>query len=203
MNLVDPSTKRVLTLDPTSQGLGFAVLEGPTLLIDWGGRTTASANAAAVVEQVTDMLRHYRIDVLVVEDCTDLRSRRGRRACALIEALSHAADEMGIVSIRISITAVHRLFGGDEPTNKDEIARAIAEHFPELAPRLPPKRKVWMTEPTRMAIFDAVAFGLTYYYESSGAVSPSAINDYDGRLHDASAARHHRGNDRDGYEKDK
>lgn len=162
MNFFDPEVLRVLAIDPTSSGFGFAVLEGPESLIDWGGRTAATSESA--LRKVTDMVRQYRVDVLVVEDCTDPRSRRGRRVRHLIEAMDLAANEIGIACARVRITAVHRLFGGDVRTNKDEIARVIAEHFGELAPRLPPKRKVWMTEPSRMGIFDAVAFGLTYYY---------------------------------------
>jgi hypothetical protein len=44
--------------------------------------------------------------------------------------------------------------------NKDQIARLIVTRFPELAPRLPPERKPWTSEDTRMAIFDAAAFAL-------------------------------------------
>ena len=201
MNVFDPKVRRVLAIDPTSSGFGFAVLEGPESLVDWGGRS--AINAQSAVGKVIGMLRQYRVDVLVVEDCGDARSRRGQRVRHLIQSMIVAARATSVECARVRITGVRRLFGGDVPTNKDTIARVIADHFGELAPRLPPKRKVWMTEPTRMAIFDAVAFGLTYYYESSGAASPSAIKDYDGRLHDAGAARDHRGDDRDGYEKDK
>ena len=35
----------------------------------------------------------------------------------------------------------------------------MANHFPELAPRLPRFRKPWMSEDYRMSIFDAIAFG--------------------------------------------
>lgn len=173
MNCVDPEVRRVLAIDPTSPGFGFAVLEGPESLIDWGGRTATTHESA--LRKVTEMIRQYRVDVLVTEDCTDPRSRRGKRVRHLIEAMDVAAGGMGIRCARVPVAAVHRLFGGDAPTNKDAIARVIAEHFGELAPRLPPKRKVWMTEPSRMAIFDAVAFGLTYYYDAPD-VAPRSVS---------------------------
>ena len=47
---------------------------------------------------------------------------------------------------------------------KQEIAIAIAERFPELAPRLPRSRKPWMSEDYRMSIFDAVALALTFFF---------------------------------------
>ena len=48
---------------------------------------------------------------------------------------------------------------------KQEIAIAIAERFPELAPRLPRFRKPWMSEDYRMSIFDAVALALTFFFQ--------------------------------------
>ncbi len=44
------------------------------------------------------------------------------------------------------------------------MARAIAEQFPELVPRVPPVRKPWMSEDYRMSMFDAVGLGLTFFY---------------------------------------
>jgi hypothetical protein len=44
------------------------------------------------------------------------------------------------------------------------MAQAVAARFPELAPRLPPQRKPWMSEDCRMAIFDAAAFVLALFW---------------------------------------
>ena len=41
---------------------------------------------------------------------------------------------------------------------------AIARDFPELEPRLPPVRKIWISEDARMNIFDAVALGMTFFH---------------------------------------
>jgi hypothetical protein len=51
----------------------------------------------------------------------------------------------------------------ESASNKYEIAVAIANRFPELAPRLPRFRKAWMSEDYRMSIFDAVGFGLAFF----------------------------------------
>jgi len=47
--------------------------------------------------------------------------------------------------------------------NKYEIACAVAERLPELASKLPPKRKIWQSEDYRMSIFDATAVGVAYF----------------------------------------
>ncbi len=59
----------------------------------------------------------------------------------------------------VSRPQVEEAFG--DPANKHEIARAVAELFPELSHRLPPRRKAWMSEDERMGIFDAASFALT------------------------------------------
>ena len=52
----------------------------------------------------------------------------------------------------------------DRALSKHEIAEILAKRFPEeLGSRLPPKRRPWMSEDSRMDIFDAVAMGVTFF----------------------------------------
>ena len=45
--------------------------------------------------------------------------------------------------------------------SKEALAAILAKRFPdELEPKLPPKRRAWEKEDTRLAIFDAVALAL-------------------------------------------
>jgi len=162
MSARDREPLRVLTIDPTSRGFGFAVLEGPGTLVDWGVRSTG--RGAKTLDKVGDLISHYRPDVVVLEDCSDAHSRRRKRACALIAAIVVLANRTGVATKTVSITAVHQVFGEKRRATKEHVAKVIAEHFAALAPRLPPKRKLWMPEDERMAIFDAVAFALSYYF---------------------------------------
>jgi hypothetical protein len=57
---------------------------------------------------------------------------------------------------------VKKAFPGHE-RNKDEIASVLGERFPELAPRVPPRRRAWQSEDYRMSIFDAAALGVAYF----------------------------------------
>jgi hypothetical protein len=57
---------------------------------------------------------------------------------------------------------VEQLFLGDQKGTKHDVAKVLAQKFPEeLGDRLPPKRKPWMSEDYRMDIFGAVALGIT------------------------------------------
>ena len=55
---------------------------------------------------------------------------------------------------------------------KDEIARAIAKLLPEFAARVPPMRKLWMSEDYRMGLFDALSLVFTYYWREQLHASP-------------------------------
>jgi len=158
------SEKRVLAIDPTSRGFGFAVLEGPERLIDWGVKEARVRKKSKFLRQLDALLTHYQPDALVVED----HASRGARRCARIQALLRAANGRAAirkVKIRsLSRAAVRRAFASASARTKQQIALAIANHFPELTPRIPPPRKPWMSEDYRMSIFDAVALGLTLFH---------------------------------------
>jgi len=50
------------------------------------------------------------------------------------------------------------------PQGKHPIASILADRYQEeLAPRLPPFRKPWMSEDERMAMFDAAALAVAYF----------------------------------------
>jgi Holliday junction resolvasome RuvABC endonuclease subunit len=162
--------QRVLAIDPTSKGFGFAVLEGPVFLADWGNKDAGRADSILALRHLGGLLDHYRPDVVVVEDVTKEGSRRRARVREMIGSIESIAAGRGILLARVSRHQVRVAFGGPCVT-KQQIATAIADHFPELVPRLPPRRKAWMSEDERMAIFDAVSFALTFYYFSESISS--------------------------------
>ena len=56
---------------------------------------------------------------------------------------------------------VRRVFFADGQGIKHALAEIVANKFPEeLGSHLPPKRRPWMSEDSRMDIFDAVALVL-------------------------------------------
>jgi len=158
-----------LAIDPTSRGFGFVVLEGPGFLVDWGTRDLGKADSAQALMHAAELIAHYQPDTVVLEDTGDRAARRRERVRALIEAIERLAHEQRTAITTVGRTEVHTLFRGTDGVNKRQIAQAIAQHFPELAPRLPPLRKAWMSEDTRMSIFDATAFALVFYVRQESA----------------------------------
>ena len=166
MNLSSFETKRVLAIDPTTKGFGFAVLEGPDGLIDWGVRH-ASGNRnhrnRRCREEAAALIAQYQPEVLVVE-CTSAKGcRRRRRVRRLIKGLLILARQQRLRARRISRRSVLRSFGQSSAANKYRVAVTLTERFPELAPHLPPERKLGDSEDERMAIFDALSFDWTFY----------------------------------------
>jgi hypothetical protein len=65
--------------------------------------------------------------------------------------------------VQISGTKLRTVLLGDPKATKQEIAEFVAKRFPdELASRLPPKRKFYKSEDSRMDIFDAVGLVVAY-----------------------------------------
>lgn len=157
-----PPLERILGLDPTSCGFAYAVLEGPDSLIDWGVKHATCANRnAASLRILAILLDQVHPSVVVIEHPdSPRRCRRVRDFLAKVIPLAASRKTRVCVFWRRQIVAA---VSPDAAITKYELASRIAAHFPELAPRLPRKRKPWMSEDERMNVFDAVALALAYY----------------------------------------
>lgn len=150
------TTKRVLAIDPTNRGFGFAVLEGLEELIDWGIVSMRSGISRNRRDRIEALFERYCPDIVVTEDLR--KSRRGPFARNVIQTAQRVAEAKGIRTKIVFQANVKSIFGG---LNKHKVASLISQRFPEIAPRLPRMRKLWMSESEGMAVFDAVAFALT------------------------------------------
>ena len=152
---------RVLAIDPTSRGFGFAVLEGPRRLIDWGLFQSRIRKNHSCLGQIRKLIDHYRPNLLVVEDLRK-NSRRCSRVRKLLQTVQNLASKSRVKCRAVSLVRVRQVFSDGRAMTKYQIAEVVAQRFPELAPRLPPPRKPWHSEAEAMAIFDSVALVLGY-----------------------------------------
>jgi hypothetical protein len=157
-----PNPKRVLSIDPTSRGFGFVVFESPTTLVDWGNKAIREQDEAKNLAKVLKLIRHYRPEIMVLED------HRGSRRCArvqsLLDGVCRLAATEGLKTHCVPVSRVKEVFRTFRANTKHEIAHAVAQQLPELAPELPRYRKPWMSEDSQMAIFDGAALALTYFH---------------------------------------
>jgi Holliday junction resolvasome RuvABC endonuclease subunit len=154
---------RVLAIAPCVQGIGFVVFNGPRLPIDWGIKWTRDDKNAKGIEKVAELIDCYQPDIVVSEDYRGEGSRRAKRIEELLDAIAALVRQRGIRTASYSRDSVRQLFSTDGAATKYRIAKAIAGEIPELAPRLPGERKIWLPEHANMSIFDAASLALTYF----------------------------------------
>jgi hypothetical protein len=82
---------RILAIDPSTRGFGYAVLEGSERLIDWGVKETRTEKTKRALASIADLIGLYQPRVLVLEDYAGKGSRRCVRVEKLIDSTSKLA----------------------------------------------------------------------------------------------------------------
>lgn len=131
-------TKRILAVDLTSRGFGYAVLEGPERLVDWGVKQPKRYAKSKCVLFVMELIKQYHPDILIVENIEKSRFRSSDRVRELLQELLTLADKYKIATRQISWRDVRRTFSSSGVITKFRITRMIAKHLPVLIHRLPP-----------------------------------------------------------------
>lgn len=156
--------KLALAIDPTPRGFGYALFEGPGTPLDWGTTEIRTDQNQKSLERIKKLIKFYHPEVLVLEDCSNGQGRRCERVKTLIDQIAEFSQSQNIPTVKYAADRIKDVFSIVGLRNKHQIAQEICARLPELAPRIPPKRKPWMSEDRRMGIFDAVALVLIYYY---------------------------------------
>ena len=172
---MNTATGRItIAIAPTSRGFGYAVFEQKDALLDWGVKEARTNKTRDSLLKLRVLMHLLQPAVMVVENTQDPRSRRSKRVSDLIEKMARLAKEKSVPVVRYPRNDVLAIFHRVGARNKDDIAAAIAKKLPELAPRVPPRRRIWESEHYNMAIFEAAALGLTYFARSEAQGRPNA-----------------------------
>lgn len=161
MKKINSKNIRIISIAPSVNGFGFAVIEGDEKLIDWGVMTVSGDKNAESLAKIEKLLALYKPHVMVLEDVEDsLRRLRIRKLVPQIVALAKSRKVKVILLLR---KQVRQLFFTDGQGTKQALAELLAEWFPEeLGDRLPPTRTIYKSKDRRMDIFDAVALGVAF-----------------------------------------
>jgi hypothetical protein len=158
---------RILAIDLRSQLFGFAVLEGPQTLLDFGRRilrmTSAQDNALLVRKKIGRLITFFVPTVIVVKHTSGCNDRELLKRKNTIAVIKHEAELRSVELVRLKRRDIYQVFEQSGKTSKYKIAGLIAEMFPEVEWKLPPNRKNWQPEHHNMAIFDAISVGLAYF----------------------------------------
>jgi hypothetical protein len=155
---------RILAIAPLSRGLGYAVMEGPAQLVASGNKAILGDKNAGSLAWVKKLIQFYQPDVLVLPDVNAKDTRRAARIKILQRKIVAMAKQRQLTVRLVSVSQVRKQLLGDALGTKHALAETLAAKFPvELASRLPPKRRPWMSEDPRMDIFDAVGLAAVFW----------------------------------------
>ena len=151
---------RILSIAPTTRGFGFAVLEEDKL-VDWGVKVVKGNKNTMSLVRIEELIDHYHPEIMVLEDHT--KSRRAPRIQELGGKIITLAKSRQVKVKTFTRKQVRGVFFSQGTGTKFAVAEALARLFPEeLGSQLPPKRRLWTSEDSRMDIFDAVALVVAF-----------------------------------------
>lgn len=159
---------RILALDLRSRKFGFAVLEGPRRLLDWGikGYRTHRDLAHVVQKRISPILTLFSPDAVILEMDSYAKNGEPRRQI-ILSAIQAEVLRRSINLVFVRRDEVQDLLGKTERATKQKVAAYIVLLFPELTWKLPQERKPWQSEHYNMAVFDAISLALAYWIRYS------------------------------------
>ena len=158
---------RVLGIDPTSRGLCFAVVEGLDRLVAWGCHSISRKTENAIQDRLGALLDQYDPDFVAVESPDS--QRKGAWALKVLESIALEALDFGAGVRWVSSHEIRRVLWLQPGASRHQVASVLADRFPELASRLPSRRRPWQSEAHRMNVFDATGIAFTAYSLVEGA----------------------------------
>jgi hypothetical protein len=158
--VLSPESTRVIGISARAHSFGFVVIENNTTL-DYGVRTCyRSQFDNCLADRFDRILREYDPSAVII---LSARSKAAKHRTGLTRnAIKSSARRNRVPTVFVPIRVLNRYFAQYGAATKHEIAAAVAQIMPELAWRLPPKRKPWQNEPYSMAIFHAAAAVIAY-----------------------------------------
>jgi hypothetical protein len=158
----------VLSVYCNTRGFAFVLFEGSLSPFDWGMREARGPRKLArSLERITKIVERYLPDVIVIQDTSPTGTRRISCIVRLNSAIATLAEARGIRVLAYSRTDVYRAFEHTGFANKQMLAELIAKHIPVFERYVPPPRKPWMSEDSRMGLFDAAALALVFFQSGS------------------------------------
>ena len=153
-----------MALDIRRRSFAFAIFEGPNNLLDSGARSFRTGLNKVHVsprQKLAVLIDDFNPSALVIR----ARNTNARDRKSIIDqALRRESIDRRVPIRFVTRPTIIRAFHGND--RKYAIAVALAERFPALAAKLPPKRKCWQSEDYRMSIFDATAIGVAHFHKT-------------------------------------
>lgn len=155
------SAMKVLSLYPTRDGFSYSFFESSTQLIRWGNCTKGKTGTAIKFQS---LIEEFNPELVVTEHHEHQNFKRGKRIAKALKEIYEITERNNIYIQKYSRFTIKGVFSCFEISNKYGMAGFLANVFPEVSGKMPPKPKIWKSEHYRMGLFDSLAFAFTYYY---------------------------------------
>lgn len=157
----------VLALYLNTRGLGFVVMRSALSPIDWGTREARGRNKnARCLEKVAGLIEAHQPDAIVLEDPTASGAPRSSRIKRLMRGIAGIADGEAVDVHAFPRSRVLEYFEALGARTHHEIAVVIAKRVAAFEHMLPPKRRLWDAQSSRMTIFCAAALAMTFFAQA-------------------------------------
>lgn len=159
------NTERIMAIDLRRSRFGYAVLDGPNVLLEWGsGEMWANGKKRGEFKntRLRSALRVSSPATVVVRRSQYRGSLDSLLKDRLLRQIKRDASGDSIPVAMISQDEIRRAFHLPKRASKYRIASAVARKFPELRAKPPVTRKAWEPELHSIIIFDTIAAGLAY-----------------------------------------
>jgi len=153
-----------LSLFPNTQGLGYACIETPQSLVDYGVATIKPVSNEKSFARAKKLIELFRPTVILIRDNDDPVKHRAKRVEALSAMIATYAKTQNIPIYRYSRSQIQDVFEINGMKSKYAISKLIVQWFPELAPRQPKYRRASMNEEYNTGVFDAISLIATHRY---------------------------------------
>lgn len=154
---------RILAIALRSQRLGLVVAEGSIELVHWGMifyEGNEDASIASAMKRTHVLFARFSPARVAIERSKTDNAPNAENLQSLYRCIRKEASSRSVPVSVLTRTQVSEAFRDFNVRSKDDIAALLARMFPELQPKLPPKRKLWKREHFSMPMFDAVALAV-------------------------------------------
>jgi len=131
-----------LGIDPGTRFMGFAVLQGNTLL-QYGVHTLRNGRRpydllGQARGHLLTSIREHRPEIVAIEEPLLIPSKRAALVSAIAQELHERARELGVRVVEIPPRKVREIVAGNPRATKIEVAEALVRQgFAELTPLVP------------------------------------------------------------------
>ncbi len=152
-----------LAIYPNDRGFGYAVCRNADTICLWGTKRSIGDKNKACVRKFVQLLNQHQPTDVILEDIPKEQEHRRPRVADLIVSLAQISIAQECNIHFYSRAQIRDAFRTYNAFTKQEIAKAIGAIVPEMKELVPPKRKLWETEPMPMAYFAAASLAFTHF----------------------------------------